>query len=107
MAGKLTQVFSLWPGRDGYIDHSADFLAAKPITLFALDQLVTAPHHLYLSHSTLLALAGNVNLGVEFELARAPPPIRCTSPGSIGTARCGAGSSPPLPVVSIDDPPAR
>jgi hypothetical protein len=70
-AGKLVQVFSLWPGRDEYIDHSADFLASQPIFPFAMEDLVTAPHHLYLAHSTLLALAGNVNLGVEFELSHA------------------------------------
>jgi hypothetical protein len=71
MAGKLAQIFSLWPGRDEYIDHTADFFAGQPIVLFDRNGLTTAPHHIYLSHHTLLALAGNVNLGVEFELSHA------------------------------------
>ena len=68
MSGKIAQVFSLWPGRDEYIDHTADFLAGKPIAPFSMDQLQTAPHIVYMAHSTVLALAGNVELGVEFEL---------------------------------------
>lgn len=67
-AGNLVQVFSLWPGRDEYIDHSADFLAKNPITLFDPDALIGVPHMLYLAHSTLLNLSGNVVLSVEFQL---------------------------------------
>ena len=68
MAGKIVQVFSLWPGRDEYIDHSADLLAGNPIEPFSMDQLQTAPHIIYMAHSMVLALAGNVELGLEFEL---------------------------------------
>ena len=69
MAGKLAQVVSLWPGRDEYIDHTADFLSRNPITLFSMDQLAVPPHHLYIAHNTLLALTPeNVDLGVEFQL---------------------------------------
>jgi uncharacterized phage protein gp47/JayE len=68
MAGKLAQVFSLWPGRDEYIDHSAEFLAGNPLRLFNREQLTTAPHHLYLAHPVLLKLSGNVTLTVEFQL---------------------------------------
>jgi hypothetical protein len=67
-AGKIVQLFSLWPGRDEYIDHSADFLAGTPIQPFATADRQPTPHLLYLSHATLLALAGNVELSVEFEL---------------------------------------
>jgi uncharacterized phage protein gp47/JayE len=67
-AGKLKQVFSLWPGRDEYIDHSPDFLAGSPIVLFDPNALTGAPHILYLAHHTLLNLAGNVTLSVEFQL---------------------------------------
>ncbi len=67
-AGKLTQVFSLWPGRDEYIDHSADFLAGNPIDLFDPDELTGTPHVLYLAHHTLLNLSGNITLSVEFQL---------------------------------------
>jgi hypothetical protein len=70
-AGKLTQVFSLWPGRDQYIDHSADFLAGKTFTLFDSQLLTASPHHLYLAHATLLNLSGNVELDVEFQLLHA------------------------------------
>jgi uncharacterized phage protein gp47/JayE len=69
-AGKLVQVFSLWPGRDEYIDHSADFLAGKTLKLFEADAMTIAPHHIYLSHSVLLNLSGNVTLSVEFQLLR-------------------------------------
>jgi len=68
-AGKLTQVFSLWPGRDEYIDHSADVAAGKPITLFDPQALVTAPHELYLSQQILLNLSGNVELNIDVQLA--------------------------------------
>lgn len=75
-AGKLTQVFSLWPGRDEYIDHSAALLAGEPVLPFATALRQPTPHHLYLSHPVLLALAGNVELAVEFELAaRASNPL--------------------------------
>jgi hypothetical protein len=67
-AGKLTQVFSFWPGRDEYIDHSADFLAGKQINLFDNTLLTGVPHILYLAHSVLLNLSGNVDLSVEFQL---------------------------------------
>jgi uncharacterized phage protein gp47/JayE len=70
-AGKIMQVFSLWPGRDEYIDHSADFLAGKTVSLFDPQALTTAPHHLYLAHSALLNLSGNVVLGVEFQFLHA------------------------------------
>ncbi|HJU56187.1 MAG TPA: putative baseplate assembly protein [Pyrinomonadaceae bacterium] len=66
--GKLAQVFSLWPGRDEYVDHSADFQAGLPVKLFDRDLLTTTPHHLYLAHPVLLNLSGNVELSVEFQL---------------------------------------
>jgi uncharacterized phage protein gp47/JayE len=67
-AGKLVQVFSLWPGRDEYIDHSADFVAGKAFTFFDRDSLVNIEHIIYLSHPVLLNLSGNVVLAVEFQL---------------------------------------
>jgi hypothetical protein len=67
-AGKLTQIVSLWPGRDSYIDHSTDFAAGLPIQLFSLPRLLPIPHHLYLSHEKLLALAGLVTLSLEVQL---------------------------------------
>jgi uncharacterized phage protein gp47/JayE len=65
---RITEVISLWPGRDEYIDHSADYLAGNPITIFKSTQLQPTPHVLYLAHSTLLAFAGTSHLEVEFEL---------------------------------------
>lgn len=70
MAGKLTQVFSLWPARDDYIDHSAAYTAGTPFTLFDLRSLITLPHHLYLQHSKLLNLSGNVELQIEFQFVQ-------------------------------------
>ncbi len=69
-AGVLTEVVSLWPDRDSYIDHSAAFAAGLPLQLFALPQLAGIPHHLYLSHQKLLALAGRVTLSLEVQLQR-------------------------------------
>ena len=78
-AGKLTQVFSLWPGRDEYIDHSAARLAGETIKLFDADALINTPHRLYLSHSVLLNLSGNVELSVEFQLLHpAAEPLEIT-----------------------------
>ena len=68
MPGKLAQVVSLWPGRDEYIDHSSAFAAHTPFQPFLRKDLQPTPHVLYLSHATLLALTGNVDLTVEFEL---------------------------------------
>jgi uncharacterized phage protein gp47/JayE len=68
--GKLMEVVSLWPDRDSYIDHSAAFAAGQPFTLFALPQLAGIPHHLYLSHSKLLALSGSVTLDLEIQFQR-------------------------------------
>lgn len=70
MPGKLAQVVSLWPGRDSYIDHSADYLANRPFQLFSRRRLEPTPHYIFLAHDTLLALAGNVELGVEFEVTQ-------------------------------------
>lgn len=70
MPGRLAQVVSLWPGRDSYIDHSADHLAKRPFQLFSRRLLEPTPHYIFLAHDTLLALAGNVELGVEFEITQ-------------------------------------
>jgi hypothetical protein len=65
---KLKEVFSLWPGRDQYIDHSTAVAEGKPITLFRLHDLQNVPHAIYIAHDTLLALAGQSKVGVGFDL---------------------------------------
>ena len=67
-SGKLAQLVSLWPGRDQYIDHTADLAAGRPTTLFDNNALQQTEHILYLAHSTFLALAGASHLEVEFNL---------------------------------------
>ena len=67
-AGKIAQIVSLWPGRDEYIDHTDAFAAGQPVEPFATRLRQPTPHYLFLSHSVLLALAGDVKLAVEFEL---------------------------------------
>jgi hypothetical protein len=67
-SAKLTQVVSLWPGRDEYIDHSAAFAAGTPFTLYDPLLLKQTNHILYLGHQTLLAFAGKVHLAVTFDL---------------------------------------
>ena len=68
-AAKLTQVVSLWPGRDEYIDHTAVLSQGLPLTLFDSRSLQPTPHVLYLAHKTLLALAGKSSVGLEVTLA--------------------------------------
>lgn len=67
-AARLKEVFSLWPGRDQYIDHSDELLAGLPFQPFRKKLLENTPHHLYLAHNTLLALAGVSRVEVIFEL---------------------------------------
>jgi Baseplate J-like protein len=65
---KLQQVFSFWPGRDQYIDHSDASQAGQPFQLFLKSALQNGPHALYLGHDTLLALAGTSQVLVHCEL---------------------------------------
>lgn len=67
-AARLTEVFTLWPGRDQFINHSPALLAGEAFQLFRRLDLQDIPHAIYLAHDTLLALAGTVKLEVEFEL---------------------------------------
>jgi hypothetical protein len=67
-AARLKEVVSLWPGRDQYIDHSTEFLAGQSFQPFKKRLLQDTPHHIYLAHDTLLALAGNSTVDVTFEL---------------------------------------
>jgi uncharacterized phage protein gp47/JayE len=65
---KLVEVRTLWPGRDEAADHTADVAAGTPFTLFDPLRLEATPHHLYLAHDTLLALAGPSAVTVSFEV---------------------------------------
>jgi hypothetical protein len=67
-SGKLQQVFSVWPGRDEYIDHSAAAQASQPFQPFLTSALQNSPHQFYLGHDTLLALAGSSTVTVKCEL---------------------------------------
>jgi hypothetical protein len=66
-AAQLTQVVSLWPDQDGYIDHSSDFGGGRQFTLFQNPSPVN--HVLYLSQQTLLAFKGKSTVEVSFALA--------------------------------------
>src|SRR5262245_4070528 len=68
---KLKEVVSLWPGRDQYVDHSAAFLAGEAFQPFKKKLLQNTPHHLYIAHDTLLALAGKSAVDVIFDLTTA------------------------------------
>jgi baseplate J-like protein len=68
---KIKEVVSLWPGRDQYIDHSAAFLAGEAFQPFKKRLLQDTPHHLYIAHDTLLALAGKTSVDVFFDLTTA------------------------------------
>jgi len=69
----ISQVVTLWPGRDAYADHTAAALHGDAFTLF--DSLIPVRHELYLSHDTQLALAGRsmVELHVEIATAASAP----------------------------------
>ena len=69
-AAALSEVFSLWPGRDEYINHSAAIAAGQPTTLFQNLKLQQTDHILYLAHSQYLAFAGATTLKVVFDLAQ-------------------------------------
>ncbi len=66
-AGQLTQVVSLWPDQDAFIDHSNDFAGGRQFTLFENPSPVN--HALYLSQQTLLAFKGQSSVEVGFALA--------------------------------------
>lgn len=66
-AAVLTQVVSLWPDQDGFVDHSTDVAGGRQFTLFEMPSPVD--HVLYLSHRTLLAFKGKTTVEVRFTLA--------------------------------------
>src|SRR5262249_51819136 len=75
-SAKLVEVVSFWPGRDQYIDHSADALASRPFRPFRVADLRNVPHALYLAHDTLLALSGQCDVQLTFELVTpGSPPL--------------------------------
>src|SRR5262249_53128078 len=67
---RVAQVASLWPERDQYIDHTAGLAKTRPPRLFARALPQPIRHNLYLSHPTLLALSGNIDLRVEIRLSQ-------------------------------------
>lgn len=68
--GTIAQAVSLWPGRDAYIDHTSALQAGEPLELFRKRNLVDTPHHLYVAHDALLALAGQARLRLHVELTQ-------------------------------------
>ncbi len=69
-AASLMEIFSLWPGRDQYINHSGAFLSSAPLQLFKMSLLQPTPHAIYIAHHELLALAGKSTVDVEFDLTQ-------------------------------------
>jgi uncharacterized phage protein gp47/JayE len=67
----LTEIMSLWPGRDQYINHSGALTTGQAFILFQNLQLKPTDHILYLAHSKFLAFAGTAILKVSFDLAQA------------------------------------
>ena len=63
---QLTQVVSLWPDQDGYIDHSTDLAGKRPFTLFRSPTPIE--HVLYLSQQTVLAFKGQSTVEIRFAL---------------------------------------
>ncbi|MEU2175260.1 putative baseplate assembly protein [Nocardia sp. NPDC019219] len=69
-SGRLVEVRSHWPGRDQSIDHTAAITAGEPFRPWRPADLQDIPHHLYLAHSTLLAISATSHVAVEFELSQ-------------------------------------
>jgi hypothetical protein len=67
-AAQLRQVFSLWPGRDQYIDHTPVLAEGPALYPFRLSDLRDTAHHLYVAHERLLELNGHAAVDVELEL---------------------------------------
>jgi Baseplate J-like protein. len=66
-AAKLTDVFSVWPDRDGYLDHSTALAGKRAFTLFRNSDRVV--HMLYLAHAVLLDVKSNSVVEVSFDLS--------------------------------------
>jgi hypothetical protein len=69
-SAKLVELRSLWPGRDQSIDHWPAASAGLPFQLWRLSELEDQPHHFYIAHPTLLALAGQSHLVVLLEMSQ-------------------------------------
>lgn len=67
-SAKIKGVFSLWPGRDQYIDHTPESVQNNPFYPFRKRDLKDTPHVLYIAHDTLLALAGKSRVDVVVDL---------------------------------------
>jgi len=61
----LSAVYSVDPGSDTYADHTGQLLTG--FTLF--DQMLPAPHQLYLGHDSIFALSANADIELSFDLA--------------------------------------
>ncbi len=68
IAGSIDEVRSLLPGRDQAIDHTVAHASGQPFRPWNLSDLEPMPHHLYIAHKTLIALAGSSELRVRFEV---------------------------------------
>jgi hypothetical protein len=74
---KLVTLYSTYPDRDEVADHSAEL--ATGFDLY--DGLQPVTHHLYLGHDTLLALAGSVDISLDFDLESDLSPGTLTKTG--------------------------
>jgi hypothetical protein len=68
-AARVAEVVTVWPGRDGYADHSAAAIGGEPFTLW--EPLQPIRHELYLAHELYFALAGQASVELAVELAGA------------------------------------
>ena len=64
---RLADVYTLWPGRDAYADHSAAATGGRAFTLW--DGLEPVAHELYLAHDLHFALTGRASVALQVELA--------------------------------------
>jgi Baseplate J-like protein len=68
VTAKLTDVATIWPGRDAYADHSSAATAGEQYTLF--QPLAPIEHTLYLAHDVHFALSGRASVELRCELSQ-------------------------------------
>jgi hypothetical protein len=64
---RLTDVFTVWPDRDAYAEHTADVVGGRPCSLFR--PLQPVPHALYVAHDTVFDVAQDASIEVAIDLA--------------------------------------
>lgn len=74
---RLSTLYSTYPDVDKYADHSAQLTSG----FLLYDSMQPVVHHLYVGHDSLLALAGSVDVSLDFNLSSDMTPAGTTKSG--------------------------